>query len=82
MEKYNIAIIVFTVFWGAIGVILPFFIPKGPNRRLIQLMLILTSVCCWLFWLCFYLHQLKPLFGPQLTSINARSLRTIWGREF
>lgn len=24
--------IVFTVLWGGIGVVLPFLVPKGPNR--------------------------------------------------
>jgi len=33
MEKSSISVIVFTIFWGLIGVVLPFLIPKGPNRR-------------------------------------------------
>ncbi|CAF1533710.1 unnamed protein product [Rotaria magnacalcarata] len=82
MEKFSIALILFTVFWGFIGIGLPFLIPKGPHRRLIQTMLMLTSACCWLFWLCFYLHQWKPLFGPQLTSANAGVLRILWGTDF
>ncbi|CAF0795742.1 unnamed protein product [Rotaria sordida] len=82
MEKFAIALIFFTVFWGLIGVVLPFLIPKGPNRRLIQTMLILTSACCWLFWLCFYLHQWNPLFGPLLTTTDARILRELWSTDF
>jgi len=82
MQKFGIAIIIVTVFWGLIGIVLPFIIPKGPNRRLIQTMLMLTAACCWLFWFCFYLHQWQPLFGPQLKSTDARVLRTIWGEEF
>ncbi|CAF3150341.1 unnamed protein product [Rotaria socialis] len=66
MEKFSIALILFTVFWGFIGIGLPFLIPKGPHRR----------------WLCFYLHQWKPLFGPQLTSANAGVLRILWGTDF
>ncbi|CAF1034869.1 unnamed protein product [Didymodactylos carnosus] len=82
MQKYGISIIVFTVFWGLIGIVLPFIIPKGPNRRLIQVMLMLTAACCWLFWFCVYIHQLNPLFGPQLKSLTARVLRILWGSEF
>jgi len=33
MEKFGISVIIFTVFWGLIGIVLPFLIPKGPNRR-------------------------------------------------
>ncbi|CAF1188750.1 unnamed protein product [Adineta steineri] len=82
MEKFAITLIIFTVFWGLIGIVLPFLIPKGQNKRLIQVMLTLTSACCWLFWLCFYLHQWKPLFGPQLKRDNARIIRSLWGSEF
>jgi hypothetical protein len=32
-------------------------------------------------WLCFYLHQWKPLFGPQFSNDTARMLRLIWGTE-
>ncbi|UJR28786.1 hypothetical protein I4U23_010012 [Adineta vaga] len=81
MEKFAISIIIFTLFWGLIGVVLPFLIPKGPHRRLIQTMLMLTSACCWLFWLCFYLHQYRPLFGPQIKSHDARALRELWGQD-
>ena len=64
MDKFGIPIIIFTVFWGLVGIVLPFLLPKGPNRRwfhlsscstlsvlsfrLIQTMLMLTSACCWL----------------------------------
>jgi hypothetical protein len=33
MEKFGIALIIFTVFWGLIGIILPLAIPKGINQR-------------------------------------------------
>ena len=33
MEKFSVSLIAFTVFWGLIGIVLPFLIPKGPNRR-------------------------------------------------
>ena len=33
MEKFSVSLIAFTVLWGLIGIVLPFLIPKGPNRR-------------------------------------------------
>jgi len=33
MEKFGIALIVFSVFWGLIGIVLPWLIPNGPNKR-------------------------------------------------
>lgn len=27
-----IPILIFTIFWGVIGIVLPFFVPKGTNR--------------------------------------------------
>ncbi|KAI6207119.1 hypothetical protein M3Y94_00993400 [Aphelenchoides besseyi] len=39
---------------------------------IIQTMIILTAVCCHLFWIIVYLHQLNPLIGPQIP------VKTIW----
>lgn len=71
-------VIIFTLIWIVIGGVLPWFVPKGENRGVIQTMLITTSVCCYLFWLCTYMMQMNPLFGPQLHKGTLQILKKEW----
>lgn len=77
MEAY-ISIIIFTLLWAVVGGVLPWLIPKGPNRGIIQMMLVETAVCCYLFWLCTLLMQLNPLFGPQLSNTTLIVVQQEW----
>jgi len=76
-----IPIIVFTALWGVVGIVLPFVVPKGPNKGIIQVVLILTAATCWLFWLCCYMAQMNPLIGPKLEAHTIMIMAKEWGNK-
>lgn len=79
MGATAIPILVFTILWGIVGVVLPCFVPNGPNRGILQVVLILTAFTCWLFWLCCYMAQMNPLIGPKLSNTTILIMAREWG---
>ncbi|XP_071544140.1 V-type proton ATPase subunit e 2-like [Panulirus ornatus] len=69
---------VVTGFWAVVGIVFPFIVPKGPNRGVTQVVLALTASTCWLFWLLCYMHQMNPLFGPQLHNTTVLAIQYLW----
>uniref|UniRef100_A0AC34GYG3 V-type proton ATPase subunit n=1 Tax=Panagrolaimus sp. ES5 TaxID=591445 RepID=A0AC34GYG3_9BILA len=74
-----IPLVAVTAFWLIIGIGGPLLVPRGPNKGIIQTMIVLTAVCCHLFWIVVYLHQLNPLIGPQIPVRTILWLSEKWG---
>uniref|UniRef100_A0A0K0FXU8 V-type proton ATPase subunit e (inferred by orthology to a C. elegans protein) n=1 Tax=Strongyloides venezuelensis TaxID=75913 RepID=A0A0K0FXU8_STRVS len=68
-----------STFWLVIGFFGPLLIPNSPNKDLIRTMIILTAICCWMFWIVVYLHQLNPLIGPQIPVKTIKWISKQWG---
>lgn len=62
-----IPIAVMTAFWGIVGIIGPFCVPKSPNReyvlsdllsfRLWRFSIVLTAICCYLLYVIYTYHD-------------------------
>ncbi|XP_064465932.1 uncharacterized protein LOC135377455 [Ornithodoros turicata] len=48
------------------------------NLPLVQSMLITTAVLCYVFWLCTYLMQMHPFFGPLLENSTLIAANEYW----
>ncbi|CAB0008806.1 unnamed protein product [Nesidiocoris tenuis] len=65
-------------FWAVVAFIVPWFIPKGPNRGVTQWCIVLSAICCWAFWGLNYLTQMNPLIGPKLSSNQISAIAREW----
>ena len=90
-------VLLFTAIWAVVGIVLPFFVPRGPHKSviqvtdlrywwecvqltdLLQVVLMITGACCWLFWLCCYMSQMNPLIGPVLETKALYAMKLQWG---
>ena len=44
----------------------------------IQVILLLIGICCWLFWFCCYMSQMNPLIGPILNQRTLIAVKQYW----
>ena len=47
MGAAALPLIMFTLIWGAVGGVAPYFVPAGSHKKLIQVSLMMTGACCW-----------------------------------
>jgi V-type H+-transporting ATPase subunit e len=73
-----VPVIIFTTIWAIVGGILPFIAPRGPQKGVQIVVLVLTASCCWLFWLCCYMSQMNPLIGPVLSQSSLFAIKKYW----
>ncbi|KAH8857867.1 V-type proton ATPase subunit e [Schistosoma japonicum] len=79
--SFYIPLGVVSAFWFLVGVLGPIFVPRGPSKMLLSMSIILTAVCCYLFWIGFYLAQYHPFFGPSLKTRSIRIMQQQWTRK-
>ncbi|XP_023342599.1 V-type proton ATPase subunit e 2-like isoform X1 [Eurytemora carolleeae] len=81
MVAHWLPVLMFTLIWGLVGGVAPKFVPRGPHQSLIQMSLLLTGICCWLFWLCCYMSQMNPLIeNEDFTYPYWTRLRPSWSQ--
>nr|XP_042905930.1 V-type proton ATPase subunit e 2 [Parasteatoda tepidariorum] len=76
MGASAVPFVIFTLFWLLVGGVLPWFVPKGINRGYNTLFTFLFS--SMKSWLCCYMVQMNPLFGPQLPTATLAVMKEVW----
>jgi len=83
MAETAISIVIISAVWAFVGIVLPFLVQclmsRSPNKGIIQICLVLTAVCCYIFWLTTFIAQLNPLIGPELDVGLIRVIQKEWG---
>lgn len=82
MAQTGVTVGIMTAIWAFVGIVMPIlinvFMARSPNKGIIQICLILTAVCCYIFWLTTFIAQLNPLVGPELNSGVIRMIQLEW----
>jgi len=82
MAETALSIGIITCVWAFVGIVLPllcqFLMGNSPNKGITQICLVLTAVCCYIFWLTTFISQLNPLIGPELDVGLIRMIQNEW----
>jgi len=85
MAETALSVGIMTSIWAFVGIIMPilvqFFMSNSPNKGITQICLVLTAVCCYIFWLTTFIAQLNPLIGPELESGLIRMIQMEWNQK-
>ncbi|CAK1595896.1 unnamed protein product [Parnassius mnemosyne] len=67
-EQYYTPIFIITATFGALFIILPLIVRKGPYKGLLRCCIMLSLFCMWIFWVTIYISQMNPLLGPRMRN--------------
>ncbi|XP_012945551.1 V-type proton ATPase subunit e [Aplysia californica] len=85
MAETALSVGIITAVWAFVGIVLPvlvhFLMGRSPNKGIVQICLVLTAVCCYIFWLTTFISQLNPLIGPELDVGLIRMIQMEWNSE-
>ncbi|KAJ8730257.1 hypothetical protein PYW07_017295 [Mythimna separata] len=74
-------IYIFTAIFGAIFLIGPLLVRRGPNAGIARCCIMISAFCCWLFWTTMYIVQLNPLLGPRMGNETLAWIGHKWGKN-
>uniref|UniRef100_A0A2H1V525 SFRICE_014456 n=1 Tax=Spodoptera frugiperda TaxID=7108 RepID=A0A2H1V525_SPOFR len=80
-QTHYVPIFVLTAIFGAIFIIGPLVVRKGPNRGITRCCIMITAFCMWIFWTTMYISQMNPLMGPRLHNASLAWLGHKWGKN-
>ena len=61
---------------------IPPLCPFSPWQLQLQMMLVITAICCYTFWLGTFLFQVNPLIGPMVDTNTVRVMKWQWGQSW
>ncbi|XP_028163168.1 V-type proton ATPase subunit e-like [Ostrinia nubilalis] len=74
-------IYVMTGIYGAVFILAPLFVRKGPNRGIIRCCIWMSTFSLWMLWFTVYVSQMNPLLGPRLKNTTLAWISHSWGKS-
>ncbi|CAH1645663.1 unnamed protein product [Spodoptera littoralis] len=80
-QTFYVPIFVLTALFGAMFIIGPLLVRKGPNSGITRCCIMISAFCMWIFWTTMYISQMNPLMGPRLHNASLAWLGHKWGKN-